>query len=658
MLRTFRRSATLGFVLLLIGAGAVSASAQITANPSTLNYGMVGVNVVGFAPRVGITNHNSTAANLSSVVFSLPQYKFNTGLGIQTIGKGQTVQFSFTFLALQAGTYNGTITFNFKNFPSVVVQVEATAFNPTAAATLSANSLSFGTLALGTVSSQSVTVTNAMNQPESLMLTNVKAYYQPFSASPLINPVTLQPGGSYTFTVSFSPLILGPTTGIVTLCFDVLPCMGIDLTGAGSAPTNLAVTNFPALPYATQGFAYQAGFTATGGTPPYRWRIQSGSQIPGLTLSQSTGVLSGTVSSTFATGIYNFTVQAQDSSRPAHSATQNVTFTVEGPTGANCNVISVDVPNTSTPITDLMDLGTGTYLGQEGGLYPDGSNTDPDPHESDGVAFAQAIGPTDPGGGADPTNGRIVMLILGESATEQPLNEFITESTADPLTNPLFLPVNGAQGGATANLLQLKSSVYWDQINHYLLPQALYPSPACPSTPGVCAVGPKQVQIVWINDVNSTTQSFPGDAQTLQGDYETIAADILYYYKNVKLVFFSSLNYSGYSQGVDSNVPEPVSYESAFGAKWAIQDQINGVCCNYNPANGTVTAPWMGWSFYYWGNGLIPRSDGETWSCQDINSDGLHPADPWGHIKITSYLVNWFKNSELTTPWYLAPGPR
>jgi len=643
-------------VLLLTAAGVRGASAQITASPSSISFGQVGVNVPGFSDSlVTITNNYSYSVSLTSITFGLPEYNIYTGLPIQTIAAHSKVsEFGFIFLASQPGVYNSTISFNFTvqgQKQSVTVQTTASAVASTAVATLSANSLNFGSVNFGSTSTQTLTVTNT-GGPDSLTISALDLYYQPFAATGPATPVTLGPGQSASFQVSFSPLVTGSTTGNLTFCYSTLPCSAVDLTGTGTTPTNLAITNYPALPYATQGFAYQANITATGGTPPYIFRVHSGSLPSGLSLA-TTGAITGTVSSTVAVGSHTFEVQAQDSSKPKRLATiSSVTLTVEAPTGANCNIISEDVPGTTSPIVDLMDLGTSTYcpdgdpncsqcpFGEncEGGLYPGGSDTDPDPHHSDGVAIAQAIQPID---------GKYVMISIGESATQQPFEQFIAQANADPQRNSNLVIVDGAEGGATANYWALSTSVYWTELLDYSLPFA-----------GVTA---DQVVVAWISGVNSSascqpTTCFPTDATTLQGDYESIAQLLLQFFPNIKMMFFSSMNYSGYSQGVDSTLPEPQAYESGFGAKWAIADQINGdPNLNYNPANGPVLAPWMGWSFYYWGNGLIPRSDNITWSCQDLNSDGLHPADPWGHIKIAQYLLNWFKTADLSVPWFVQP---
>src|SRR5438876_872791 len=61
---------------------------------------------------------------------------------------------------------------------------------------------------------------------------------------------------------------------------------------------------------------------------------------------------------------------------------------VAKPSGANC-------ARTSTGFTPLMDLGTGTFQGYEGGLYAGGSNTPPAAYQQVGITHTQAIQPLD-----------------------------------------------------------------------------------------------------------------------------------------------------------------------------------------------------------------------------------------------------------------------
>ena len=80
------------------------------------------------------------------------------------------------------------------------------------------------------------------------------------------------------------------------------------------------------LPGGTQNAAYNSSLTATGGTLPYTWSITSGTLPTGLTLTASTGAISGTPS---GTGTSNFTVQVSDAN--SLKATKALTLTVVAP---------------------------------------------------------------------------------------------------------------------------------------------------------------------------------------------------------------------------------------------------------------------------------------------------------------------------------------
>lgn len=166
-----------------------------------------------------------------------------------------------------------------------------------------------------------------------------------------------------------------------------------------------------------------------------------------------------------------------------------------------------------------------------------------------------------------------------------------------------------------------------------------------------------QVVAVWIEDSNGiATGSFPTDMTTLQTDYETVMNNLYTLFPNLKLVYFSSRIYAGYSNGVAKINPEPYAYESGFAVKNAIGDQING---NSNLCDGNgcspIKAPWMSWGPYYWANGLLASQDGMVWTCQDLQKDGTHPASTAGDLKVAIQVLNFLKTDDTTTPWFLVP---
>ena len=77
-----------------------------------------------------------------------------------------------------------------------------------------------------------------------------------------------------------------------------------------------------------QAATYLEQIEASGGTPPYIWRVAAGSLPPGLALQPSSGAISGTPASA---GNFSFRVEATDSSPTPQSATRTLTLAVGSP---------------------------------------------------------------------------------------------------------------------------------------------------------------------------------------------------------------------------------------------------------------------------------------------------------------------------------------
>src|ERR1700694_279601 len=75
---------------------------------------------------------------------------------------------------------------------------------------------------------------------------------------------------------------------------------------------------------------------------------------------------------------------------------------------------------TATPVPSgkipLSDLGTGMYLGFQGGLYANGSNAVPSAQDAAGLARASLVQPLDVNGSPS-AGGKIVMMSIGMSNT-------------------------------------------------------------------------------------------------------------------------------------------------------------------------------------------------------------------------------------------------
>jgi hypothetical protein len=633
-----------GIPLLTLGgilAAAVPSFAfpSASAFPAGLFFNPQTLGTVSGPQTVSVYNIGTTNITVTGITSSVAQFVV-TGTFPVTITPTQWANFTVTFNPAAAKTYSGNLTVAITGLPSQKVTLSGVGTSTTAIATLNATSLTFASQSLGTSSpTQAITITNTGTT--SFKVNAVTLTY-PFSQTGFTGTISIARGKSLTMQVSFFPTLAGVTNGTMLIVYDSLPPAGVSLTGSAVAPTSLAVTTYPTLPAGTQNAAYQATLLAQGGAPPYTWSLASGSTLPsGLSLSSS-GLVTGNLASTVGTGNYSFTATATDSNLSTANAV--LTLPVDAPVGSECNNIIFNAADGSGPLVDLIDLGTGYYLGAEqGGIYANGSNTRPASHDASGVSIAQGIQPLDSNGNPSPT-GKEVFISIGESVAQQPFIEFMSLASVDPSRNPNLVLVNGATGGATASDMAAPKNNFWNVIMNDYLPNA-----------GVTA---NQVVVAWVNDVNGgPTGTFPGDMTKLQGNFETIAQNLHTKFPNIKLAYYSSINYTGYSNGLKNLSNEPWSYETGFAVKNAIQDQINGLpSLNFDPTQGAVKAPWIDWGPYYWANGMNARTvDGLVWTCQDLEADGTHPSSPIGRIKVSTQLLNFLKSDDTASIWFLAP---
>ena len=170
--------------------------------------------------------------------------------------------------------------------------------------------------------------------------------------------------------------------------------------------------------------------------------------------------------------LLSLTVAFEQDTRQGNTQTPAPTFEAQGCSGI------------STGFIPLIDLGSGTYQGFEGGLYPGGVNTRPAEHEAAGLALAEQIAPI---------NGRIVMLSIGMSNTRHESDQLISQLAQDSEINPQVLFVNGAISGRAAQTIDSPTADYWDLVDKRL---------------ARADATADQVQVVWLKQAHA----FPGRA--------------------------------------------------------------------------------------------------------------------------------------------------
>jgi hypothetical protein len=249
----------------------------------------------------------------------------------------------------------------------------------------------------------------------------------------------------------------------------------------------------------------------------------------------------------------------------------------------SARLLHADCTLTNLGITPLPDLGLGTYKNFTGGLYANGTNTRPPPHEAAGLRIAnQEIVPRDAAGNVDTNNGKIVMISVGMSNTTDEFSRlgpstFKPRADADLSKNPQLVIVDGAQGGRDSVQWTNINSTTWSTIDAILTSQRY-------------RVTTQQVQIAWIKQARgrpSDYGAFPAHARVLQDNLEMIARALKVRYPNIKLVYLSSRTRAYVELTTGGLNPEPYAYESSFSVKWAIENQLDGALhLNFDPAKG------------------------------------------------------------------------
>ena len=309
-----------------------------------------------------------------------------------------------------------------------------------------------------------------------------------------------------------------------------------------------------------------------------------------------------------------------------------------------------------TTMVPLSDLGTGTYRGFQGGLYPNGSNAVPGAHGALGASFARNVRPRNAAGQPD-AKGKIVLLSVGMSNTTQefcgggPTScqaiSFVGQALADPSFNRAqVVLVDGAQGGMVITNWDAPTENTYTVVKDQRL--------------AALGVTEAQVQVVWLKQAQpGPTVSLPAtnsDAYSIVSGLGNLVRALSVRYPNLQIVFLSSRIYGGYAASGTLN-PEPFAYESGFAVKWLIEAQIKQGTSGAPDARAGdlrpgIVAPWLAWGPYLWANGTTPRSDGLTWVQSDYQSDNTHP-NTSARQKVGAMLLDFMKTSPYASCWFV-----
>ena len=234
----------------LTGTGVQSQQTLLlTVSPQSVSFGNVPVGSNG-SQTVSLLNTGNGPVNVSQATMAGNGFGMS-GLAVpMTLGPGQSTAFTVSFAPAGAGSASGNISV-VSNAANSVSTVALSGMGVQPQISAAPGSVSFGTVTVGQTSSQAVTLTNAGGAP--LNITQLAGPGTGFSLTGLALPLTLAPGKSTAFTVSFTPTS-GASSSSSLMLMSNAPTSPttIPLSGTGSAQVLQLTPSTTALSFGNQ----------------------------------------------------------------------------------------------------------------------------------------------------------------------------------------------------------------------------------------------------------------------------------------------------------------------------------------------------------------------------------------------------------------------
>jgi hypothetical protein len=336
---TFSNNSSTPSMVVPLSAVAQSSTPVIAVNPTSINFGSVGVGQSA-GQAVSITNTGSGTLTVSNIAVAGSSFSINGATLPMNLTAGQATSFTARFAAGTTGSISGSLTItNNSSTPSVVVPLSGNGVSAgQPLVTVNPTSVNFGSVVVGAPNSQTILVQN--NGTATLNISQLTATGSGFSVNGLTVPTTITAGSSKTFNVAFAPASASAVTGSVSLVSDAAGSpLAIPLSGTGVASTIL-------LGASTSSVAF--GSVAVG---------SNSAQNVILTNNGNSTVTIGTVSATGA-GFSASGVTAGQMIGAGQTATLGITFT-PGSAATVSGAVTVTSNATNSPINISLS-GTGT----------------------------------------------------------------------------------------------------------------------------------------------------------------------------------------------------------------------------------------------------------------------------------------------------------
>src|SRR5271166_1177867 len=294
--------------------GTAVAAGSLTASPTSFTFGSVQVNTSQTQTET-LRNSGTTNLTISQATFSGAGFSY-TGLSLPlTLAANQSTTFGVVFAPTAVGAANSILSITVSGSSTTVdIALSGAGVTP---ATLTATpaTLSFTSVQVGKSQAQTETVQNTGGLNATISQGTVSG--TGFSISGLSTPVTLTPGQSTTFTLTFAPQSAGNSTGSVAIASNASNTnLTISLSGSATgstqgqlsvSPTTIGVGNVTVVTVGSSEFAISgltfpvtiaagksAGFTVTFTPQSSGLASTSASFASNATNSPAAATLTGT----------------------------------------------------------------------------------------------------------------------------------------------------------------------------------------------------------------------------------------------------------------------------------------------------------------------------------------------------------------------------
>jgi hypothetical protein len=410
---------------------------QLTVTPSTVNLGSVQVGSTQ-SQTAALTNSTATTVTVSQAAVN------GNGFGLSgialplTLAPGQIQNFSISFAPTNAGTASGTlsVTSDATN-PSINVPLTGVGVTP-GSLTSNPSALNFSTVQVGSSQTLNTSITNSGGS--SVSVSNATISGTGFSLSGLSLPVTLSPGQSKSFSVTFKPQNSGSSNGQIAIASNATNAnLSITLSAnavmAGTLAAGSPTLSFGSVPVGTSQTQPETLTNSGGSAVTVSQASVSGAgfSVSGLTLplslapGQSTNfsVVFAPTSGGSKTGTVNIGSDASNASLAIALSGSGQTPGMLGASSSTINFGGIQVGNSSTQQETLTNSGgtdvhisaasvTGSDFNITGLTLP--MTLVPGQSFTFGVSYAPASGGTDSGGitiTSDAANSTLTIVLSG-----------------------------------------------------------------------------------------------------------------------------------------------------------------------------------------------------------------------------------------------------